>query len=319
MRNSRITDQIQPSKARAKHVVPVLLAVVAACAPAQPAAEPASPAAAQVAPSTDVYVYRLSRLLPFGDRLSNITNRLGYDNQPTWFGQTIYYTSQRGGQTDIYIYRDGVSTAFTRTPESEYSAALSPDGLSMTVVRVERDSTQRLWRFPLDGSAPSVVLPGIKPVGYFAWLDTATAALFVLGQPNTLQLANAIDGSSRRVASDIGRSLQRIPGGRRASFVQRQGTRWALRSVDPAPRSGGAFAVTTIGLLPDSAEYVVWRSETEAYTAGGSRIYRMRLPQRSWTQVVDLADRGIRNITRLALSSDGNSIAFVADDAARAP
>src|SRR6266849_2319155 len=42
---------------------------------------PATPAAAAAVPSTDIYLYRLSRgVIPFRSRLVNITNRPGYDN-----------------------------------------------------------------------------------------------------------------------------------------------------------------------------------------------------------------------------------------------
>ena len=112
-------------------------------------------------------------------------------------------------------------------------------------MRVERDSTQRLWRFPTDGSAPSLVLRDVKPVGYFAWLDSVTLALFVLGNPNTLQIADTRTGVARVVTSNIGRSLQRVPGGRRASFVQRDGATWILKTVDPTPRADGGWAWDT--------------------------------------------------------------------------
>src|SRR5207302_569298 len=174
----------------------------------------------------------------------------------------------------------------------------SPDGSSISVVRVERDSTQRLWRFPTDGSAPSVVLRDIKPVGYFAWLDSTTLALFVLGNPNSLQIADTRTGVGRVVTTNIGRSLQRVPGGRRASFVQRIGDRWVLKTVDPTPGPDGNFETETVATLPDSADYVVWRSATELYTAAGSRIFRLRRPSSSWRQIADLSGNGLRRISR---------------------
>jgi hypothetical protein len=271
--------------------------------------------ATDTARSTDVYLYRLGRsLIPFRERVINITNRRGYDNQPAWDRDALYYTSQRGPQYDIYRYQHGSHTAVTTTPESEYSAALTPDGTAFTVVRVERDSSQRLWRFPFNGGSPTVVLPSVKPVGYFAWLDSTTLALFVLGSPNTLRIADTRSGEAQIVTSAIGRSIQRVPGGRRASFVQRSGNRWVLKTVDPAIRSNGVFRVDTVATLPDSAEYVVWRSDRILYTAGGSRIYRLERPSTRWVQVVDLSSAGIRRINRLALSQDGNTLAFVADD-----
>ena len=276
-----------------------------------------SPAPEASAPSTDIYLYRFARF-PRGSAVFNITNRRGYDNQPLWMSNDrLLYTSQDRGQTDIYEvnFSRAVIGRFTDTPESEYSAAPTPDGNAITVVRVERDSTQRLWRFPKDRTAPSVVLPAIKPVGYFAWLDSTRLALFVLGNPATLQIADTRTGSARIVVSNIGRSLQRVPGGSRASYLHRVGSRWMLETVDPDERAGGGFDIDTVVAMPDSAEYVAWRTSTELYTAAGSRIYRLRLPDGNWSLVEDLAPQGIRRISRLALSPDGSRLAFVADDA----
>ena len=290
---------------------------VTGCHHAKPSPEPTAAAAA--IPSTDVYLLRLGRgVLPFSRRLVNITNRRGYDNQPSFDGSAIFYTSVRGGQADIYRFENGRHVPVTSTPESEYSAALSPDARSITVVRVERDSTQRLWRFPTDGSAPSLVLRDVKPVGYFAWLDSVTLALFVLGNPNTLQIADTRTGVARVVTSNIGRSLQRVPGGRRASFVQRDGATWILKTVDPTPRADGGWDVETIAALPDSAEHIAWKSADELYTAAGSRIYHLRLPGHSWETVADLSRAGVKHITRLALHPNGRELAIVADDAGSA-
>lgn len=303
-----------------------LYVLCGACAGGQSTSTPAPatapttavpPAAARVdaVPSTDVYLYQLSRnFLRRGPRLVNVTNRPGYDNQPAFIGSAIYYTSIRDGQADIYRFENAEHTRVTVTPESEYSAALMPDGMALAVVRVERDSTQRLWRFPLNGAAPSVLLPTVKPVGYFAWLDTATVALFVLGSPNTLQIADTRTGSARVVTSDIGRSLQRVPGGRRASFVQRDGSAWVLRTVAPEPRSDGSWDIRTVATLPDSADYVVWKSDNEIYTAAGSRILRLRPPRTKWEEVTDLGPSGIRRISRLALHPNGRELALVAED-----
>lgn len=280
-----------------------------------------SPAPESTSPSTDIYLYRFARF-PLGSAVFNITNRTGYDNQPSWNGNDrILYTSASGGQTDIYEvnFDRGVISKFTDTPESEYSPALTPDGDAITVVRVELDSVQRLWRFPLDRNAPTLVLSDIRPVGYFAWLDMTRLALFVLGNPATLQIADIRTGRARIVTSHIGRSLQRVPGGSRASYLHRVGPRWLLETVDPAPLADGSFRVDTVAVMPDSAEYVSWRSETELYTAAGSRIYRMRLPDTAWVMIEDLSERGIGRISRLAISPDGSRLAIVADDGGPLP
>ena len=37
--------------------------------------------------------------------------------------------------------------------------------------RVEADGTQRLWKVGELGEGPTLVLPGVKPAGYHAWID----------------------------------------------------------------------------------------------------------------------------------------------------
>ena len=292
-----------------------VLAASVACSSIPSIRSPA-PEAAAGAPSSDIYLYRFARL-GRGSAVFNITNRRGYDNQPSWDGNSrILYTSQEPGQTDIYEidFSESRISRVTDTPESEYSAALTPDGRGIAVVRVERDSTQRLWRFPRDGGEPTVILRDIKPVGYFAWLDSTTLALFVLGSPNTLQIADTRTGIARVVTDNIGRSLQRVPGSRRASYVHRVDNRWMLETVELPQPTGGAFTVESIAPLPDSADFVVWKSSTEVFTAAGSRLLRLRLPEHTWTLVEDLAPKGVRRISRLALSPDGSRLALVADE-----
>jgi len=297
---------------RNRAALAVIFSLLSCRGPGAPPVTTPLPADANAAASTDVYLYHFGRHGVF-----NITNRVGYDNQPGWDGNSrIMYTRQYRGQTDIAAidFETASHGEIVRTPESEYSPAPSPDGKAITVVRVERDSTQRLWRFPKDQGEPSLVLRDIKPVGYFAWLDSTTLALFVLGTPNTLQIADTRTGAGRVVTTNIGRSLQRVPRSRRASYLHRVGTKWMLETVDPTPLPGGGFDIDTLGAMPDSADFVVWRSATELYTAAGSRILRMRLPEKTWTLVDDLGDLGIRRISRLALSPDGRRLAFVADD-----
>jgi len=297
---------MRPSTSGSTSARLMVLAWAAACT-----ATLAAPVGAQnpaPAPSTDVYIWAFGRPKP---AVVNITNRAGYDNQPAWLGDTLVWTAQVGGQFDIYQFGE---TPIHATPESEYSAAATPDGNGYAVIRVEMDSTQRLWRFPSSGGTPSVVLADIKPVGYFAYLDANTLALFVLGSPNTLQIADTRTGKGTVVTTNIGRSIQHVPGGRRASFTQRVAGKTLLETVDPTPRADGSFAIDTIAALPDSADYVVWKSATHLITGAGSRLMQLRLPSREWEVLADLSGLGIRGITRLALSPDGRAIAFVADE-----
>lgn len=277
----------------------------------QAAAAPAGP------PATDIY---LADLRVAQGRVSvgtpvNVTARPGYDNQPFFLpdGRAFVYTSIRDSQADIYRYDiDRKSSAqITRTPESEYSPTPLPDRAGFSVVRVEADSTQRLWAFDPDGSRPRVVLDSIKPVGYHAWADSHTLVLFVLGTLSTLQIADASQpgADGQVVARDIGRSLQRIPGDGMVSFLQHDSIAgpW-LEEVDARTRR-----VTKLVKAPERADFFAWTPGGIVLAASGTKLYQWD-PRRggAWEEIADLAAAGLTNVTRLAVSPKGDRLAIVA-------
>lgn len=273
------------------------------------------------APSTDVYLAPITvsaRDSFVAGKPVNITSRPGYDNQPAFAAdeRAVFYTSTRNdGQADIYRYDLATrqTMRLTATPESEYSATIMPGAKRFSVVRVERDSTQRLWSFAMDGSDPRLVLRTIKPVGYHAWLDSTHVALFVLGNPATLQVATLGTEQVDTIALNIGRSL--APAGARAvSFVQRQpDSGFVLNRIELDPVTGRS-RVTSVASMPPGAEFVAWTATGAAITASGSRVFILRPGHREWEVLADWASDGITNITRLAISTRGDWLAFVAND-----
>ncbi len=288
---------------------------------AAPPALPVTPAAptppvSVAPPDTDLFVAELVRS---GDRWSierprNVTQRVGYDNQPFYLpgGQRLLYTSQRGGQADIYELDVSAASerAATATPESEYSAQQSTDGKNMIVVRVEADGTQRLWGFPTGVGDPAVIAPEVKGVGYHAWLDATTVAVFVLGEPFTLQIVDLKSGATKTIAKEIGRSIHRAPGSRAVSFTAPGGERRAIFVWDAATE-------TTRKLAPapptEEGDYA-WTPDGVLLAGVGSTIHRLRPGvEADWVPIADLAGDGVGKITRLAVSPMGNQIAFVVD------
>ena len=274
----------------------------------------AAPPLRAQAPGTDIWVASLNADgLPVGE-WRNVTARPGYDNQPgfTPDGGAVLYTSERDAQTDIYRHdlATGATARVTATPESEYSATVMPGGDRFSVIRVEADSTQRLWSFARDGSDPRLVLTGIWPVGYHAWIDERTLGLFVLGSPATLQIADTRDGTARVAASDIGRSLHRVPGRAAVSFLHRVDGVSLLRIHEPAT---GGFE-DLVEPLPDAVDYA-WTPGGVLLMGSGSRLFALDpATDTGWREVADLSAAGVAGITRLAVSLDGTRIAVVGED-----
>jgi hypothetical protein len=281
-----------------------------------------APLAAQGA--SDIYVVRVS---PAGDRLapgtvSRVTNRDVYNNQPAFLrdGRLVYTSiaiAGPEGQADIWIAGKSPDEnhPFTKTrAESEYSAYHMPGADRVAVIRVEADSTQRLWSFNRQGEDPQLVLTALKPIGYQAWVDATHVAVFVLGDaktraPASLQLVDLADERAVPIATGIGRALQSVPGRRAVSFTRRDSAnvRW-IDVYDVATKQITHAART----LPQN-EYHVWMPNGLLVSAEGSKLYQM-MPGKDteWTLLADLADRGVKGITRLAVSPDGKQIALVA-------
>jgi len=255
--------------------------------------------------------------LEFGQP-ANITNRAGYDNQPGFLpdGQSLLYTSMREGeQTDIYRYdfKTRQTTRLTSTPEGEYSPTVMPGGKFFSVIRVERDKTQRLWKFPLAGGEPGLVLPAIKPVGYHLWLDERTLALFILGaegKPNTLQLVPTDMTFLDVIHVNIGRALHTIPRRAAFSFVHKiSPDEWFVKAFDLKTKRSTILIKT----LPGS-EDLVWTPDGTLLMAQDSKLFQWNpaAPAADWQQIADFSAAGLKKITRLALSPKANRLALVA-------
>jgi tricorn protease-like protein len=273
-------------------------------------------AAAQ--PSTDIYLGALSwsegqlRIGP----LTNITDRAGYDNQPhfTADGKSLLYTSIRDDQADTYIYdlAPGSTRRLTHTDESEYSPTAMPMGGTFSVVQVEADSAQRLWHFDLEGSNRGVLLADVEPVGYHAWIDSTMVALFVLGDPPSLQLADTGTGVAEIIETGIGRSLHGIPSSNHISFVHKLSEdEWWIKALDTRTRAAKKLVRT-----PPGIEDYTWTPEGAILMGQDSKllVWSPRLDE-GWKEVTDLAAAGLQGITRLAVSPDGKFIAIVAQAA----
>ena len=268
--------------------------------------------AQQAPPGTDILLVATQDGQIVAETVANLTDRDGYDNQPffTSDGQSLLYTSFRDDQTEIYrIDLDGrATTRLTDTAESEYSPTPLPTGDGFSVIRVEADGTQRLWRFDNDGEASGLVLEAVKPVGYHAWADPHTVALFVLGDPPTLQLADTRTGRADTLAYRIGRSLHRMPDAATISFVHKESdSTWTIKALDPATGALSPIASP----LPGREDYA-WHPDGAMLMADGAVLYAWT-PDHDWHPLHDFSDHGVTTITRIAVHPDGTHLALVVD------
>ena len=265
------------------------------------------------APSTDIWLGRIERggqgeLVIAG--LANATNRDGYDNQPAFdpSGTAFYYTAAVDStQTDTYRHRldAGFSEQVTTTPgASEFSPTPIPGQAAFSAIH-EKNGLQYLWRYRADGTEMGPIFATAEPVGYHAWADGHTLAMFILGSPPTLQIGDALSGEIRTVAENPGRSLHRIPGSNEISFVRKgDGDEWWIERLDPA--SGRSERV--VQTLPGREDHA-WTPEGEILMGDGVVLFAWT-GQGEWREVAAL-DGEAGDISRLAVSPDGSHIAVV--------
>ncbi len=285
----------------------------------QAATDDKSDAGAQIAaavPDTEIFLAELSWEdgLPRLGRLRNITNREGYDNQPQFLANSrslVYSAIVDGEQSDIYhfLIDENVSVPYALTEFSEYSPSLMPSSNGISVVRVEADGTQRLWRFPAANAEASVVAAEVRGVGYHAWLRPDLVAVFLVGEPPTLELVTLPVGERQLLARNIGRSLARIPGDDALAFIDKEEPEnWRVVRYDLA---SGAFGELIVA--PAASEDFAWSANGGLFMgADEGLLYWDGHPSTHWSEIKHGNPLPGR-ITRIAVAPDMRHIALVVD------
>jgi hypothetical protein len=240
-----------------------------------------------------------------------ISTNPGYNNQPRFSpnGSTIWYTGEQDGHTQIRYHRldDGSGGLVAKTGFSEYSPTPIPDQNALSVVRVEADEKQRLWRIDLESKEFSLLFPDLEPVGYFAWMDDNSIAAFILGETFDLYTAHTGNPNSEKVLSNIGRTLLTHPKSGEILFVDKNTEQIAAME----PGSGKIRSV--MSLFPGEEDFSIG-SDGVYWTGIGSKLYRQTETADGWQLVADLLEYGIGDISRLAISPETNRIALVGED-----
>lgn len=280
-----------------------------------PDAQTAGDSIATAAPTSNVL---LAPLDTTGDTVTlgprePVTQRTGYDNQPAFTpdSEQLLWVSIRGEQSDVYRRSvepgDTSITRLTETSVSEYSPTPRPRG-GMSIVRVEEDGRQRLWHYSAQGEPLKPIFPEADSVGYHAWLDRDRVALFVLGNPPTLHLANTATGRDTVIASRIGRSLRSVPGEAAVSFVRvREDSTTAVHQLED---ENGELRTRRLTTTPGAGT-----GDSHAWTSGGTLLMATDQALRAWgpasSEWRTVAPLENLSVSRLAVSPSAEWIALV--------
>ena len=269
--------------------------------------------------STDIWVYGLDIDGTDIKVLAGkpVVEREGYDNQPSFSpnSKQILYTSMYGNQTDIFRYdiMTEKTVRLTNTRESEYSPLAMPDKMHFSVVRVEKDSTQRLWQFPIKGGEPKLISKKIKRVGYHTWIGTNNFAVFIIDEHvkdrSSLHTATLDGKSTKKVYENIGRCLQKIPTESALSYVAKP------KDKPPLIEKMNIYTLEISKVIKclEGSEDFAWTPDGTVLMAKENILFKFRPGVDSgWKNIHTFAEH--THITRLSVSKDGMQLAIVVDE-----
>jgi len=240
----------------------------------------------------------------------NITNTVGYDNQPFFLNDsTVLYTHMgEDQQADIYQHhiKRNTNVKFTNTKESEYSAKLLPSKAGISVVEVEKDSTQRIWSYDLQGKNGKVLVPQIDSVGYYTWLNDTSFAAFILTEPSSLQFCNTTNAKTKIIANHIGRCMQvNSFGNLYFTMLEKDSVRWLCRT------ESNSTYTKLIEFYKGVEDFVISKDNIIFCAKQGLIYYANSNYKFGWRMCGNFESVGVNNINRIALSPDNKKLAFV--------
>lgn len=266
-------------------------------------------------PETDIWMTE-SRFLPNGSIFfgspKNLTERPGYDNQPSFLknGNLVYSSIRENNQAEIYQFdmQKKFIMKFTLSKESEYSPQSTPDGQFISAVLVEKDSTQRIWKYDLEtGLDKKLVAPNSDSVGYYKWVNDSIIAFAKITQPMSLWKLNIRTGKEEKIASHVGRSIH----------TSTEGLIYFIQTTDSVSKICRMEKNGTINPLIDlykGTEDFVFGKDNFILCGNGAKLYYTDHDfSKGWRLLSDFERLGVKKITRIAFSPSYNHIAFVDD------
>ncbi len=246
----------------------------------------------------------------------NITNRIGYDNQPSFHktDRVLYFSSfDENGRADLKSYhlKTKETKNITKTQEREYSPTLTPDENYLSCIIQRDNGAQDLGKYPVEGGEATVIIDDLM-VGYHVWADNSHLALFVLGKdgsPNTLHYLELPTRDDTVLAENIGRSLHRIPSTTAISYVAKlSADKWEIRKLNLDKLNSEKIAETLPG-----KEDICWTAGGTLLSSDGEKIYMLR--EGKW---MPLSIKGLKlplkGITRMAVNAQNNTLAVVVSE-----
>jgi len=266
-------------------------------------------------PETDIWLFKLEK--KEGKYLYtnplNITNRAGYDNQPTFSLDSksiLYVVIDSTKQADIYQYNISKKTAInlTKSQVSEYSPTIIPSGLGFSSVVVEKDSSQRVWQFNLDGTFKGIVHEGTDSIGYHTWLNSDTLMYYKLTEPHSLRVLYLKTNIDVWICNHPTRAFKKIGNSSNFMYAIKDSISTQFRIYNPALRESSFYAT-----YPSINEDFIWHPDLGIIKSEGSDLMRYNEQTKAWDVLFSFSNLGVKKITRFVFDSKTKQLAIVSN------
>ncbi|MEO6303877.1 MAG: hypothetical protein ABIP51_11965 [Bacteroidia bacterium] len=249
-------------------------------------------------PDTDIWLFKIEKTktdLKLSDP-KNITNRPGYDNQPSFSNDSkkIYYVSIREDkQADFYFYDIGSkkNSQLTKTKESEYSPVLTPNGKFLNSVVVESDSAQRI-HFINSVTGISENKFDVDSVGYYTFLNSDTVLYYKLTNPHSLRYYVKSTNEDKWLGNNPTRAFKPL---NRHAFIYgiKDSTKVTFYKYDFVLHKAEKYSE-----YPTSSEDAIWHEQHGLVKSEANKLLRYDDAKKEWVLLFDLSTFGIKKITR---------------------
>jgi hypothetical protein len=266
-------------------------------------------------PETDIWLFKISEKdnkYIYSNPL-NITHRAGYDNQPIFTADNksiLYVSIGNDKQADVYQYTISKkqSLNMTKSDVSEYSPTILSNGLGFSAVVVEKDSTQRVWKFNLDGTFSSIAHQGTDSVGYHTWLNNDTLLYYKLTNPHSLRVLNLKTNEDVWICNNPCRAFKKVGNSSQFIYAIKDSGSVVFRIYNPALRESKIYTTYS-----STNEDFIWHSELGLIKSENSDLLRYNEQTKSWEILFSFSNLGIKKITRFVFDSKTKQLAIVSN------
>ena len=261
--------------------------------------------------NTDIWLFKLKRnkneLLLVNP--INITNRPGYDNQPSFSNDSkkIFFVSVKNdNQSDIYCYHISKKTTLqlTNTTESEYSPYLNQNSNYLNSVVVEKDSSQRIHFInSLNGLSEKKI--DIDSVGYYTFLNSDTVLHYKLTSPHSLRCYVISSNKDFWLANNPIRAFKTI---NRYSFIYgiKDSLKVTYYNYDFRLQKAEKYAQYN-----SLNEDFIWHQQFGLIKSEGNKLWRFDEKNQNWILFYDLSSFGIKKISRFTFDPKNKFLVVV--------